>query len=187
MCDWTTTATMLAFGVLGCTSPHASITSAKSADHDPGRGPLDERFASCETVEIPDGDGRGIAIGPLFTADEAAELGPVTLRLDISHPATGDLDVRLGYDTDGDNAPEVEAPVEFFRARSEEHGVCLHACPRCLDGVYYFRDCEHEQEQIFAGFEEFPRGGAFYLIVADTLAGEAGCLHGWEVALPGVR
>jgi hypothetical protein len=140
--------------------------------------------------EIPDGDRRGILIGPIVVQDDGAGLGPVVLRLDIRHPATGDLDLWLCYDADGDTNPEARAPVEFFRSRSDPGSGELHACPGSLAGTYYFRDGAGG-ESVFAVFEGLPRGRAFYLAAADTLSGATGVVLGWAVyvesSLPAAR
>jgi hypothetical protein len=59
-------------------------------------------------------------------------------RLDIRHPATGDLDVRLAYDAD-------------------------------------------EDEQVLGAFRSLPRGHAYYLMVADTLAEDTGTVLRWAI------
>jgi len=138
-------------------------------------------YACTEAREIPDGDHRGIVIGPLVIRDDGTDLGRVVLRLDIRHPATGDLDLRLAYDADEDGRPEVSTPVEFFHSRSDPRARELHACPQPLDGSYFFQDSADEEVQIFAAFESLPPGHAFYLVVADTLAEDKGNVLGWAV------
>jgi hypothetical protein len=140
------------------------------------------RHAWTEALEIPDGDRRGVLIGPIVVEDDGADLGPVILRVDLRHPATGDLDLWLCYDADGDMNPEARAPVEFFRSRSDPGSGELHACPASLDGSYFFRDGAGG-ERAFAVFDRLRRGHAFYLAVADTLAGAAGVVLGWAVYL----
>lgn len=137
-----------------------------------------------EVVVIPDGDREGIVLGPIIIASDGGDLGPVTLRLDIYHPAPGDLDVRLAYDADCDGMPEERAPVEFFRSRSSVEGSELHACPASLQGSYFFRDASPGEEPVFAVFNDLARGGGFYLMVSDTLAGDEGCVLGWSVTPP---
>ena len=132
---------------------------------------------------IPDGDRRGLVLGPVFTGKESGRLGSVTLRLDLSHPATVDLRVRLGYDTDGDGRPDLWAPVEFYRSRPGLEADELHASPYALEGSYFFRDGDGPDEAAFTAFRGAPRGHAFYLAVADTLAGETGDLLGWSIYL----
>lgn len=134
-----------------------------------------------EARVIPDADRRGIRIGPVATNDEGTDLSRLVLCLDIRHPAMGDLDVRLGYDADDDGNPEVSIPVEFFRSRTDPYARELHACPASLDGAYFFRDSADEDEQVFAAFRLLPRGHAFYLMVADTLAEDTGMVRGWAI------
>lgn len=148
---------------------------------DDGQGSAYSRHAWTEAREVPDGDRQGILIGPVLTDGNGAELGPVVLRLDINHPATGDLDIWLAYDADEDGNPEARAPVEFFRARLDVRAEELHACPSSLNGTYFFRDGTGGEETVFAPFHELPRGHAFYLAVADTLADERGKVLGWAV------
>ena len=135
------------------------------------------------TREIPDDDRRGVLIGPVSTSDDGADLGSVLLRLVIRHPAPGDLDIRLAYDGDGDGRPETLAPVEFFRARSGIRAKEVHACPRSLEGTYFFGDGPDGEEAVFSPFNTLRRGHAFYLAVADTLAGDTGTVLGWAVYL----
>ncbi len=133
-----------------------------------------------EAGEIPDGDRRGIRMGPVVASD-GTDLSRVILRLNLRHPATGDLDVRLAYDADDDGRPEVTVPIEFFRSRSDSWARELHACPQSLDGTYFFQDSTEEQEQVFTAFQLLPPGHAFYLAVADTLAEDTGEVLSWAI------
>jgi hypothetical protein len=183
MLMWNAAAAVVMLCAMGCTGTLQPTDDSVSARHDFASGMALDRYVSSETREIPDGDRRGILLGPVFTGSEQTALGPVVLRLSIRHPARVDLDIRLGYDSDGDGRPEIEAPVEFFRSRLEMHDRALDACPQSLDGVYLFMDGEEEDEQVFAGFQGAPRGKAFYLSVADTLTGVTGRVLGWEIDL----
>lgn len=183
MLTWNAAVVVVILCAVGCMGTQRPTDDAVNVRHDSVSGPALDRYASSETREIPDGDRRGILLGPVYTENDQSALGPIVLRLDIRHPATVDLDVRLGYDSDGDGWPEIEAPVEFYRSRLDLHGRPLDACPQSLDGVYLFLDGEEHEEEVFAGFQEAPRGKAFYLSVADTLAGVTGRVLGWEIDL----
>lgn len=135
-----------------------------------------------EVRQIPDANPRGIWLGPIFSSGDEGDLSRVVLRLDIRHASTGDLAVRLAYDGDGDGVPDVSAPIEFFRARTDPGGREFHACPQSLDGIYFFRDSMDEAERAFTPFRSLPAGHAFFLSVADTLAQEAGTLVGWAIS-----
>lgn len=178
-----TTATVMTLALLigGCTDsrPLATGLDAARYGHEPGSGY--SRLVGSEAQEIPDGSREGVILGPVVVDDSGAMLGPVVLRLDIHHPATGDLDIWLAYDADMDGDPEVRAPVEFFHLRSQVWAGELHACPQSVHGTYYFRDGCFADDAVFLPFETLPRGGAFYLTVADTLAGDTGSVHDWAV------
>ena len=138
-------------------------------------------YAWSEARQIPDGDRRGITLGPVCTKDDASELGSVMLRLDIRHPATGDLQIWLAYDANGDGAPDVRVPVEFYLSRPDSSAEELHACPISLQGTYFFRDDPRGHETPFAPLRTLRRGHAFFLQVADTLAEKAGTVLDWAV------
>ena len=151
------------------------------------RGFAHRRHAGTEARSIPDGDRRGVLLGPIFTENDGKPIGTVLLRLDIRHPAPGDLDLHLAYDTDEDGRPDVSIPIEFFRSRSDPDAGETHACPRSLDGTCFFRDSADEEEQLFAAFRPCPGGRSFYLEVADTLAADTGTVLRWAIktASPG--
>ena len=145
------------------------------------RGFAHRRHAGTEARSIPDGDRRGVLLGPIFTENDGKPLGTVLLRLDIRHPATGDLDIHLAYDADGDGAAETRAPIEFFRSRPEPDAAETYACPASLNGTYFFRDGDGD-EDVFDCFSGLPSGHAFYLAVADTLAQDVGRVADWSVS-----
>jgi hypothetical protein len=151
---------------------------------DPGRGdPELSQHVWTGASAIPDGEREGVLMGPVFTNDDGRPLAGIALRLDIRHPRTGDLDIWLAYDGDGDGNPETRAPVEFFRSRSDIRAEELHGCPQSLNGTYFFRDGIGREEQVFAQFRSLPRGHAFYLAVADTLPADMGTVMGWQVLI----
>lgn len=170
--------TLLLAGCGGIHRPTAELDTTGPGD---GPGSGYQCYVWTEARQIPDGDHRGILMGPIGTNADAAKLGPITLRLAIRHPAPGDLDIRLMYDSDADGQPETCAPVEFFRSRLEDRAEELHACPGSLDGCYIFKDGTDTEEAVFAVFNELPRGHAFYLSVADTLAEDKGSVLNWAV------
>ena len=135
--------------------------------------------------EIPDGDPAGILIGPIRTEDDGTAIGRLALRLDILHPAPGDLDIQLAYDADGDGTPEVRLPVELWRSRPEMEADSRYACPVALRGSYFFRDDPGEEDAAFAPCLTQPCGGAFWLSVADTLAEDTGRVLGWALRQDG--
>jgi hypothetical protein len=182
MFTFNATAVGLAVLCMGCIDlSHPPIgANSTAANSTPGKAYGCRSWA--EARQIPDNDRRGILLGPLFTQTDSGHLGQVVLRLDLRHQATEDLAVRLAYDADGDGTPEIQVPVEFFRARPDAQGQELHACPESLNGSYFFRDGAGG-EPFFAALRALPEGRAFYLAVADTLAGETGTVLGWSVQL----
>jgi hypothetical protein len=173
----------LAILLIGCASDSGPTVEPDFASFSGEPLSAYRQYAWTEALEIPDGDRRGILVGPVLAGDDGAGLGSVVLRVDVRHPDTEDLDIWLAYDADGDGNPEIRAPVEFFRSRGEVRASELHACPRSLDGTYLFRDGRGGEESVFAAFNALRRGHAFYLAVADTLPGEKGTLLGWAVYL----
>jgi hypothetical protein len=163
----------------GCADSAGS--GAVSSRVDDGQGPMYHTYAWTDSRAIPDGAPGGLLLGPLMTENDSSELGAIMLRLDIRHPAPSDLDMWLAYDADGDGNPETRAPVEFHRSRSDIHGQALHAFPRWAEGTYFFRDGLDDDNAAFQSFRALPRGHAFYLVVADTLAEYAGSIQGWAV------
>jgi len=185
MFTWDAAAMSLALLLAGCADIQQPVSTLDSSRTDDGQSSACARYAWTENREIPDGYHQGILLGPVLTEDDGAELGPLVLRLDIRHPATGDLDIWLTYDADGDGRPDVWGPVEFFRSRAEVAAEELHACPPSLDGTYFFRDDPGDEEAAFVSFRMLPRGHAFFLAVADTLAEQTGSILGWSVLLDG--
>jgi hypothetical protein len=175
------TAMSLAVLLQGCANDPPTRIGRDFTAADAGPGAASGWCVWTEARKIPDGDRRGILIGPIVPNDDGTDLSRVVLRLDIRHPATGDLDVRLAYDADEDGRPEFSVPIEFFRSRSDPMGRELHACPQPLDGTYYFRDSADEQGQVFAAFQSLLSGHAFYLAVADTLAEDTGRVLCWAI------
>ena len=177
------TAVSLAVLVLGCIDlPTSSIGANSIAANSAASWKASSRYSWTQSRQIPDNDRRGILLGPLFTQADGGALGRVILRLDIRHSATVDLAVRLAYDADGDGKPEVQVPIEFYRSRPDARAQELYGCPESLNGTYFFRDGVGD-DPIFARLQSLPRGRAFYLAVADTLAGETGTVLGWSVQL----
>lgn len=177
------TAMGLALLLMGCVDFQKSATDMSPDRADIGQDAASIRYEWTEVREVPDGNRRGIVIGPVLTDDNGTHLGSVVLRLDIRHPATSDLDIWLAYDENGDGNPETRAPIEFFRSRPDRAAEELHACPQSLAGSYFFRDDMVGEEAVLSPFLALRRGHAFYLTVADTLAGETGSVLGWAVYL----
>ena len=176
-----TATTSLALLLMGCAGIVQPAIEPESGRYDEGQASPWGGYTWTEAREIPDGDRQGTLIGPVFTKDDGLNLGPVALRLDIRHPAVGDLDLWLAYDADGDGNPETRAPIEFFRMRSDIRAEQLYACPQSLDGTYFFRDDAGEREALFAPFNVLRRGHAFYLAVVDSLAEDTGSVLGWAI------
>ncbi|MFB3906762.1 MAG: hypothetical protein ACE15D_00010 [Candidatus Eisenbacteria bacterium] len=169
--------------VAGCADVKQPVDAQRLNGIEPSPFSAYQRYGWMENREIPDGDRKGTLIGPVFTDGEDAELGLVILKLAIRHQAPGDLDIWLAYDADRDGKPEVHAPIEFFRSRQDVWAEERHACPAALEGAYLFRNGRGWEEMIFEPFHGLPRGGAFYLSVADTLAGDRGTVLGWAIYL----
>jgi hypothetical protein len=176
-------AASLALLFIGCANVYQPGAELIPGRIDEGQEGAYLRYSWTEAREIPENDPRGILVGPIVVDRGWATLGTVTLRLDIRHPDTGDLDIWLAYDADGDGTPEVRAPVEFFRCRLDLAAEELHAYPLALTGSYYFRDNPDGEETPFAPFRDLLPGRAFYLAVADTLAEDTGSLLAWSVYL----
>ena len=132
---------------------------------------------------IPDGDARGLTLGPIAGGNRDEVFRAVGLMVDLSHPRAADAALRLCYDQDNDGQIDAEAQVEFFRARRAGwSGAVANACPQSLDGAYYFRAAELGDDplQVFRGLRA---GGCFYLSVADTLPKDVGTLRQWSVGV----
>ena len=132
---------------------------------------------------IPDGNSEGLALGPAGVGRGGEILEAVELMVDLVHPNTGDVALRLCYDQNNDGRPDAKAELEFFRARrSGWSGAVANACPRSLDGAYYFRgdDSGDDPLDVFRGLLA---GGSFHLAVADTLSGDAGVVREWVVQI----
>jgi|GEM_PF-3003060 len=143
-----------------------------------------ERFSFDARTVIPDDDPAGITIGPIHVPDDGPALDKVILRLDIAHVSPADLQLSIRYDSDKDGKPDAGAPLELHRARLNGWAAGEpHACPRRLDGTYYFKDDSPcgEGEVSLSAFDGMRRGGCFYLVVADTLAKDTGVVQGWSV------
>ncbi len=130
---------------------------------------------------IPDGSVDGVMLGPAEAGNEGQVLRAVGLMVDLDHPRTADLSLRLRYDQDGDGRIDAEAEIGFFRARragwSDE---VANACPQSLLGTYYFCGTEGGEDPLDV-FRGLPAGGSFYLAVADTLSGDIGVVRAWSV------
>lgn len=134
-------------------------------------------------VVIPDGDARGLTLGPIAGGSRDEVIRAVGLMVDLSHPSTADAALRLCYDQDNDGQVDAEAQVEFYRARRAGWSDAVaNACPQSLDGAYYFRAAELGDDplQVFRGLRA---GGCFYLALADTLPQDVGTLRHWSVGV----
>jgi len=171
----------LAFLIPGCASDSPRANTKRSTSLGVGSTSEQGWHVWSEARTIPDGDRGGILIGPVVIQNDGTDLSRVILRLDIRHPAPGDLDLHLAYDADEDGRPEVSIPVEFFRSRSGPQAGEFHACPSSLEGTYFFRDSADEAERVFAPLRSFSSGHSFYLAVADTLPEDTGTVLGWAV------
>ncbi len=136
---------------------------------------------------IPDGDFEGLTLGPVSCGNNGEILRAVDLIVDLNHPNTADVALRLCYDQDNDGQIDAEAELEFFRARRAGwSGAVANACSQSLCGAYYFSAAEPEGDplDVFRGLQA---GGSFYLAVADTLAQDAGILRMWSVRVEARR
>jgi len=143
-----------------------------------------ERFSFDACTVIPDDDPAGLTIGPIHVPDDGSPLDGVVLRLDIAHVSPADLQLSIRYDSDDDGKPDAGAPLELHRARGNGWAAGEpHACPSRLDGTYYFEDDSPcgEGDVSLSAFDGMRPGGAFYLVVADTLADDTGVVRGWSV------
>ena len=147
----------------------------------------ESQWADLETVTcrnqavIPDGDARGLTLGPIAIGNRDDVLRAVWLVVDLSHPRAADAALRLCYDQDNDGQIDAEAEVEFFRARMAGwSGAVTNACPQSLDGAYYFRAADFGDDPLQV-FRDLRAGGCFYLSVADTLPKDVGTFQQWSV------
>jgi hypothetical protein len=143
-----------------------------------------DAFTFSQAVTIPDGVRAGVLIGPLAVEGEGSLEGLV-VRIEIRHPATGDVDLRLCYDEDKDGIPDATAPLEFYLARKNACTAAEpFASPAELSGDYYFHDGgPGVSEPIFSAFRGLERGGRFYLAAVDSMAQESGSISNWSVYL----
>ncbi len=170
--------------LVGCRA-HAPVTDVGIITHD-CLGPGYIRYSYDATAAIPDARPGGIKIGPLrIPGSDGLDLEEVILQVDIVHPCPGDVELWLLYDSDNDGAENARVPLELHRARTDRCATRdPFACPCRLDGIYYFReDRAHTlpDEISLALLDALPRGGLFYLGVADTLAKDLGEVRGWAV------
>jgi hypothetical protein len=154
---------------------------------DPGAGY--DVYSYRTPTTIPDGDPAGVALGPIRIPKDGGAVEGVIVSVSITHPSTGDLALRLGYDANGDGHPEAVATLEPHLARPGGWAVREpYACPREMRGVYYYRDepaGEYDDRggASFSVFNGFPRGGSFTLTAVDSLAADEGVVLGWTVFL----
>jgi hypothetical protein len=134
---------------------------------------------------IPDARLAGITFGPLQVAGDGHPLEGVILQVNIVHPCPVDVQLWLAYDSDNNGAENARAPLELHRARTDRcAGRDPFACPCRFDGTYYFRDDQGRlciDGPSLSLFDGLPRGGRFYLGVADTLPDDIGAIRGWAV------
>jgi len=142
---------------------------------------------SSESSMIPDASIEGLTLGPVRAGTSQNVLTTVDLMVDLIHPSTPDLALRLGYDQDNDGRIDARAEVEFFRARRGGWmGTVAHACTPALDGAFYFRAEEPGGDPLDV-FRGLKAGGSFYLEVADTLAEDVGIVREWSVRAESAR
>ena len=149
-----------------------------------------EIFEWSGSTTIPGGNDAGILIGPLSTRDDGRRIQDVAACLEVFHPYTGQVRAKLLYDADRDATFDAETSLKFYLATTDLEDRPSYAYPITLDGVYFFR---HEQRSAglenwdlgtFDRFRGLPKGGDFYLWIADTgpsAAGAAGAVAGWSV------
>ncbi len=140
---------------------------------------------------IPDGDRAGVVVGPIRIPDDGNPVKGVILSISISHPYTGDLSLRLGYDENNDGVVEASAELEPHRARPGGWAVREpYACPAEMNGVFYYRDeppgeYDDRGDASFGVFDGLAKGGCFRLSAVDSLPEDKGTLLGWTVYLKG--
>jgi hypothetical protein len=169
--------------ITGCSfngSTEATLRGSDIADRESYWANLETVTCRSQAV-IPDGDARGITLGPIAIGNRSEVLRAVGLMADLSHPRAADTALRLCYDQDNDGQIDAEAEVEFFRASiAGWSGAVANACPQSLDGAYYFCAVDLGDDPLLV-FRGLRAGGCFYLSVADTLPKDVGTLQQWSV------
>ena len=161
--------------------------SLAQGKEDPGAGY--DVYSYRTSTAIPDGDRTGVSIGPIRIPRDGGEVKGVIVSVSITHPNTGDLALRLGYDMNNDGHAEAIAELEPHRARPGGWAVREpYACPLEMKGVYYYRDepageFDDRGDASFSVFNGLPRGGSFILTVVDSLAADTGAVEGWTIFL----
>ena len=157
---------------------------------DGGEPPQREERVARSFVEptgIPDGDPAGVTLGPLDMARTDQTIHDVVLGLQVSHAYSGDLSVRLHYDSDNDGVFEASTPVEVYLARvGAPEAEELWAYPIELGGTYFFRDegwGDSGEDGSLQMFDGLPGGGSFYLSAIDNSAGDTGTILAWTVSV----
>jgi hypothetical protein len=168
--------------------PNGQTVTADASSRD-DTGSSYDVYSFRTPTPIPDGDRRGVAVGPIRTPDDGGTVAGVMVSIQIMHPCTSDLAVRLSYDEDNDGLPEAAASLESYRARPGGWAVREpFACPAEMNGVYYYRDeppgaVGGPIDAPFAVFDGLERGGSFTLTATDSLAPDEGTLVAWTVFL----
>ena len=127
---------------------------------------------------IPDAQPEGVRLGPVLL-DQMESFEDVGLRVDIRHGSPADVEMWLCYDEDNDGADDVLVPIELHMGRRggwDEPEP--YACPQELDGEFYWGGVASSLLDELRGHES---GGAFTLVVSDSLAGDVGVVRSWSM------
>ena len=159
-----------------------------------------ECFSFSDPTSIPDNSANGVMIGPIPIPADGNTIGDVVLRIEIQHPYSGDLALKLYYDRDNDGTYDAFAVADLSRARAD---ACLHEahaeCPVVLNGRYFVNvgsDRDRSRDLLAADrpfgtvlgqtavdLQGLERGGSFYLNVVDHEPGDRGTVLSWAVGI----
>ncbi len=188
-------------------SAHSGSRGEFVADRSAGGCSLDgfETFSSGDGGSIPDYDPVGLWLGPLTIPVALAPIDAVALEVTLDHSWVGDLTLELHYDVNGDGTPDMGPVAALCRPGLDgcDDGCC--GCSGDISGVYYFADMGSDplgeecvsdlspgcysaaiESDPFDLFRDAPRGGDFYLHVADHAGEDTGSISAWSVHISGI-
>ena len=166
---WSPSLIVVAFLIVGCSSQESSAQS-----HSP------PRVGSSGEAPIPDAKPEGVRLGPIVL-DGRDLLGDLGLRVEIYHPSPADVGMWLCYDENDDGVDDVRIPIELHLGKRRGWDEPEpYACPQELDGDFYFGGSE-EDGSLLAPLRDLMGGGAFSLVVVDSLAADTGVVRTWSL------
>jgi subtilisin-like proprotein convertase family protein len=160
-------------------------------------------------VGIPDNTGQSVVVGPIVLPADTTLIGDVVIGIEMEHSRIGDLIVNVGYDPTGDGSL-VTATIVARPGRTDcaSPGASLGCgADMVCDNTYRFDDSAPQffgetapgacaaTTPVPAGcyrptgpcrsplsvFEQYRKGGSWYLGVSDAATGDVGVICGWSV------